>query len=310
LQDGQEVAMKYRIEKLSLSFHDLMQTIGYRTGVHDVACPLCGPDRRSPANRRRKVMRIWNVIGGFVSFTCARCGASGYARDWDAPAANPSTYARVRAEIDEYNRAAAAARLGKALVLWRNHQPLRGSIAETYLRDARGYRGPLPPTLGFLPARGEYPPAMIAAFGLPEESEPGAIAIPEDRIAGVHFTRLVRDGSDRERYDKSKIMTGFSRGSPIVVAPWTDGHALVATEGIEDALSAHEATGLCAWAAGSASRAPALADAVPSWVASVTILADDDRDGRRHASSLAAALSSRNVEIRLIVLGAAEISAA
>src|SRR5438094_729787 len=81
-------------------------------------------------------------------------------------------------------------------------QPLSGSIAETYLREARGYRGPLPPTLGFLPTRGEYPPAMIAAFGLPDEPEPGRFTLPERKIRGVHLTRLAPDGRDRDRGEK------------------------------------------------------------------------------------------------------------
>lgn len=219
-------------------------------------------------------------------------------------------YAPVQRAVGERDRALKAIRLSKALGLWRAREPLPGSIGEIYLREARGYRGVLPPTLGFLPARREYPPALIAAFGFSDEPEPGAIVLPERRIAGVHLTRLAPDGSDRERGDKAKIMIGFSRGNPIAVAPWTDGQALVVTEGIEDALSAHESTGLCAWAAGCASRLPALAEAVPSWVECVTILADNDHDGRRHAISLATKLSARNVEVRLIVLGTAESTAA
>jgi hypothetical protein len=128
--------------------------------------------------------------------------------------------------------------LGKALKLWRSRQPLCGSIGETYLRAARGYTGPLPSTLGFLPARGEYPPAMIAAFGMADEPEPGVIVVPESKISGVHLTRIVPDGSDRERRDKSKIMIGFSTGCPIVLAPPNDLLGIAISEGIEDALRA------------------------------------------------------------------------
>ena len=48
-------------------------------------------------------------------------------------------------------------------------------------------------------------------------------------------------------------MIGRSTGAPIVLAPLTDALGLAITEGIEDALSVHEATGLGVWAAGSAS---------------------------------------------------------
>jgi hypothetical protein len=128
-----------------------------------------------------------------------------------------------------------------------------GAIAETYLRTARAYGGPLPPTLGFLPARNDYPPAIIAAFGIPNEGAPGVLALSDAEIKGVHLTRLLPDGSDRDRGEKAKIMIGMSCGAPIVLAPPNDLLGLVITEGIEDGLSAHMATGLGSWVAGSAS---------------------------------------------------------
>jgi hypothetical protein len=147
---------------------------------------------------------------------------------------------------------------------------------------------------------------MIAAFGIPDEPEPGVILLPDSKVKGVHVTRLAPDGLDRERGERAKIMIGFSRGSPIALAPWTDSQALIVTEGIEDALSAYETTGLCAWAAGSASRMPTIVGGVPSWIECVTILADNDAAGRQHANALAIALRKRDTEIRLIVLGGAE----
>jgi DNA-directed RNA polymerase subunit RPC12/RpoP len=210
----------------ALTFDRLIQATKGRLGIHDIACPQCGSERRSPANRARKVLRVWYVSPDFVSYACARCGETGYVRERSGRKFDATAYASVRAELEEHNRSATAARLSKALALWRSRQPLCGSIAETYLRGPRGYRGPLPPTLGFLPAGGEYPPAMIAAFGIPDEPEPGVIVLPERKIKGVHLTRLAADGSDRDRGDKAKIMIGFSKGQPIVLAPPTDGLAL------------------------------------------------------------------------------------
>src|SRR4029079_3698084 len=56
---------------------------------------------------------------------------------------------------------------GKAAWLWSQRLPIIGSIAETYLREARGYhREIIPATLGFLaPAKPGHHPALIAAFG-------------------------------------------------------------------------------------------------------------------------------------------------
>ena len=85
---------------------------------------------------------------------------------------------------------------------------------------------------------------MIAAFGIPDEPEPGVIVLPDSKIKGVHLTRLAADGSDRDRGEKAKIMIGFSKGQPIVLSPPTDGLALIVSEGIESGLSGFEATGL------------------------------------------------------------------
>jgi hypothetical protein len=141
---------------------------------------------------------------------------------------------------------------------------------------------------------------MIAAFGLAHEVEPGVIAIADDTVRGVHLTRLLPDGSDRERGDKAKIMIGHSAGWPIVLAPASDMAGLAIAEGIENALAMHEGTGLGAWAAGSASRLPALADVVPDFIECVTVVIDDDADGRRHAASLVERLAARHVEVRLV----------
>src|SRR5262249_54062952 len=51
----------------------------------------------------------------------------------------------------------------------------------------RAYRGPLPPTLGFLkPSKPEYHPCLIAAFGLDLEA-----------VNSVHLIKLKADGSGK-----------------------------------------------------------------------------------------------------------------
>jgi hypothetical protein len=95
--------------------------------------------------------------------------------------------------------------------LWRRRKPIVGSTGEVYLREARGYRGIFPETLGFLPPSAKHPdPALIAAFGMPHEIEPGVLAsITDDAVFGVHLIRLLPDGSDRRRdIDDAKITIG------------------------------------------------------------------------------------------------------
>jgi hypothetical protein len=190
--------------------------------------------------------------------------------------------------------------------LWSEREPIIGSIAETYLRSARGYGGPLPATLGFLPARRNHPPAMIAAFGMANEVEPGLLTIHDQEFKGVHLTRLLPDGRGKAVFDdpdeSAKIMIGLSAGSPMVLAPPNDLLGLAITEGIEDGLSVHQDTGLGVWAAGSAVRMPGLAKMLPTYINFTTIIADDDIAGRRFAKELAEGIRARGMEARAIIV--------
>lgn len=280
--------------------------IGGKYGRFDLPCPMCGPERRSPANRYRKVMRVWRLESGFATYHCARCGESGHVRDANSSSLRPDSaaIARDRVEAAARERVSAAERLSKALWLWKSRKPIAGSIAATYLREARGYRGQLPATLGYLPPRGDHGLAMIAAFGVACEPGPGLIEIADAQVRGVHITRLAPDGSGKAGTSADKIMIGSSAGFPIVLAPANDLLGVAITEGVEDGLSVFAATGLGIWVAGSASRMPALAEALPTYVEFVNIAADDDEAGRQHAHELAALANKRGFPTRLITLGA------
>jgi CHC2-type zinc finger protein/Toprim domain-containing protein len=192
-----------------------------------------------------------------------------------------------------------AVQLRKARWLWSQREPIIGSIAETYLRG-RGYHGSIPETLALLPTSGDNPPALIAAYGIATEPEPGVIAIAENAVLGVHLIKLKPDGSDRLRDDpKCKFTIGRGFIAPIMLAPPNDLLGMVVAEGLEDALNAHEASGLGAWAAGTATRLPALADLIPSYIECVTIMVDDDDAGRTNSRKLMARLRDRNIGVRL-----------
>jgi hypothetical protein len=183
----------------------------------------------------------------------------------------------------------------KATWLWAQRKPITNTPAQRYLR-ARGITCPLPATLGFLSACGEHPPALISAFTIPDEPEPGIVGTPR-LVQSVHLTKLKPDGSSKADVEPNKIIIGSPGSLPIVLAPPNDLLGLCVTEGIEDALTAHEATGLGAWAAGSAGRLPKLADVIPSYIECVTILAHDDQAGQDGARKLAEALYQRGVEV-------------
>ncbi|MCC8942003.1 toprim domain-containing protein [Bradyrhizobium sp. Arg68] len=287
------------------ALHQLTELTGGCLGRHDVPCPVCGPDRRSPINQRRRVLRIWHDEPNFANYLCARCGIDGWAADHSAQRTNPALIERIRAKAEAQRLSDIAGSLEKSRWLWSQRQPIGGTIAESYLRRCRGYTGELPGTLGFLPARGEHPPAMIAAFGTAAETTPGALTIYDAAVHGVHITKLQPDGSGKAGTEADKLTIGRGNTSPIMLAPPNDGLGLVIAEGIEDALSVHAATGLGAWAAGTAGRMPALANAVPNYVESVVIMVDADDAGERNAIQLASGLDDRGIEVLLVRPGGA-----
>jgi len=198
----------------------------------------------------------------------------------------------------------------KARWLWSQRLPIVGSIAETYLRQMRGITVPLPPTLAFLPARKpDHHPAMIAAFGLCDEIEPGIIAAPH-KVDAIHLTLLKPDGSGKAEVDKAKRMIGSPGGSPIMLTPMNDLLGLAITEGIEDALSVYQATGLGAWAAGSAPHMPGLVSAIQNLAAReydaspecVSIFTDADAAGTSNAMLLAERLTARGTYAEMVPL--------
>ncbi len=291
----------------ALDFADLERLTSFKLGVFDAPCPECGPRCREPANRKRKVLRIWRKEPGYATFTCARCGLSGWAGDRRRSAPVKPGAAPPPAENSDQH---AARQAGKALFLWRHRQPAQDSPVEVYLRKARGYGGEIPATIGYLPpSKPEHHPAMIAAFGCCTEPEPGVINLAANMVRGVHLTLLHPDGLGKAGTGRDKLMVGPSSGWPIVVAPPNDLLGLAVTEGIETGLSIAEATGLGAWAAGAAGRMSALADKMPDYLDHITVAAEADEAGRKGAIGLAERLRQRGLHAELRFLDARRAAA-
>jgi hypothetical protein len=171
----------------------------------------------------------------------------------------------------------------KAVWLWSQRRPIQGTPAENYLRARGIYFSPAPQALGYLPPiKPEHHPAMIAAYGR------------IDAPTAVHLTLLRPDGTGKADVEKPKLTIASPQGMPIVVAPPDAERTIAICEGIEDSASVHIATGMGAWAAGSAGFMPKLANVV-SYRHRIVICAHDD-GGRRHALKLAAALHARGIE--------------
>jgi hypothetical protein len=110
---------------------------------------------------------------------------------------------------------------------------------------------------------------------------------------------LKPDGSGKADIDVEKRAIGAHKGLPIVVSPPNDLLGLSIHEGVEDALSAYEATNLGCWASGGAPFLPDLADAVPSYIECITIVGHCDDAGQIGARKLARRLTERGIEVFL-----------
>jgi putative DNA primase/helicase len=186
----------------------------------------------------------------------------------------------------------------KGAWLWSQRMPITDATPPWLYLRKRAYTGPIPATLGYLPPRSRYSAAMIGAFGIAAELQPGIISAPQ-RVIGVHLTRVAANGNKAPNADgNAKLMRGVCKGAPIMLSPPNDLLGMSVTEGIEDGLTVYQATGLGVWAAGSASFMPALAPVVPSYIEVVTIYAHND-NGRSYAIALATALKARGIQVRM-----------
>lgn len=239
-----------------MTLDELRTATGGHVGIFDVACPKCGPERKSSANRNRRVLRIWDD-GDFVTFKCARCEQKGWAKDHAAGISRP-----VRSE-----KPSPAVQPDKAVLaayLWMRSVEADGTPVESYLRK-RGCWVPSP-LIRYLPPTDQHPPTMIARFDV-------------GVVKGVHLTRLTLDG-DKAGTETDKMTLGPSMGQPIMVHNNHERGELVITEGIEDAATIALATGWSAWAAGTAGRIAPLVATVTGYDR-IYVAVDDDRAGRR-----------------------------
>lgn len=138
------------------------------------------------------------------------------------PQTDPAELARRQAE----ERREAEKRERQARQCWDEALPLRGSIAETYLREARGITCALPETLRFHPAcwhpSAQRLPAMVTQIE-------GAA-----RFA-VHRTYLRPDGTGKAVAEPAKAMLGNTAGGAVRLSQGQE--ALAVAEGVESALS-------------------------------------------------------------------------
>uniref|UniRef100_UPI00115AE21E DUF7146 domain-containing protein n=1 Tax=Thalassovita litoralis TaxID=1010611 RepID=UPI00115AE21E len=153
------------------------------------------------------------------SFTDILTAAGIRAGDYTPP--DPAVIAQREAQA----KAQAERKERQALTLWNEAQPIRGTIAETYLRN-RGITCAPPDSLRFHPEAwhptAQRFPAMLARVD-------GA-----ERFA-VHRTYLRHDGNGKAAVTPDKAMLGATAGGAVRLSEGQ--HALAVGEGIETTLS-------------------------------------------------------------------------
>lgn len=188
----------------------------------------------------------------------------------------------------------AAHQRDKAIAMLKRSIPIKGTIAETYLRQHRG----ICMTLSHLPtlprfiahaynhsACGFYP-AMIAAMR----------SVDGDVIA-AHCTFLDLKTDNKVRGDgiRDRLIFGSCKGGAIRLAEATDRVAVC--EGIEDGLSIMQCSDWPVWVTGGTSNMRAVK--IPVTVHEVMVCADSDEAGIAAAHDLAQRLVREGKRVRI-----------
>src|SRR3954468_18421553 len=231
-----------------LRFEDLAPLLGGRN-VIDAPCPACSPFRKANP-RKLPVLRVWRVDDGMVSFYCAHCEESGYARaDEDARPADAHMARRRMAARAEHEREATLHRIGRARELWGEGVELRGTWADVYLAD-RGLIAGNAQSLRFHPncpfPDGKRAPALLVAFtSFTDMTDPNLDPFAEIPPVAIHRIR--------GRGHTNKAMLGPVAGAAMMLDPPHEiASELHVCEGVETALAVRRWRGGPVWALGSA----------------------------------------------------------
>jgi len=185
--------------------------------------------------------------------------------------------------------------------IWAGGRPVIGSLAEKYLREARGLGdGLLLPGADYLRFARAVPASPLSRQ-LGQDHHPAMLARIVDADGapiGLHITYLAADGSGKAKLPEARKIIGQAKGGSIRLGP-PQGLAVIA-EGVESALSAGARTGLMPVAAISAS----LMQEINPWPGLEGVLVAHDRDKNRVGETAARVLAKRlhdlGVTVRLL----------
>jgi putative DNA primase/helicase len=267
--------------------------VGSGFGTFDVPCPACGPERRSPVNRRRTVLRIYRGRPDFITFNCARCGAVGWVvADIGAIASEPRPAAAIATTTAD------AERTGRALRLWREGCPPAGTSVGSYLarRGLALSPGADGEAIRFHPrcpfGQGVTTPCMVALVRHVLTDEP----------IGIHRTAIAPGGLKAVIGGQSRMSLGPIGGGVVKLSPdFAVETVLGVGEGIESTLSLRLWCGcesLPVWAAVSASGLASFS--VLPGVEVLWIAADRDHAGMAAVEQVRARWNAAGCDVEVV----------
>jgi len=271
---------------VSVEWPDIAAVTGASLGEFDAACPVCGPDRRRPANRQRKVLRVWRPEPDYATYYCARCGSRGWAKPEQGGPARPRgdlLRAFDPVKVDRAKEAREAARRAAwAEFTYLSADPVKGTIAETYLASRRLNEGQDMRFAGAVPRTYDGPPAGPAMLV--------AVRHRAGEITGAQATHLDPEGRKIRRTTFGRVAGGAVRLAEIGAVG-----VLAVAEGVETALAFNALYDVPTWAALSAVGLERFEP--PDGLRRLIVAGDNDASGRgQEAADALARRASRTCE--------------
>jgi hypothetical protein len=127
------------MNRSELTWNEIEDITRGRFGETSAVCPFCSAGRRTAEKRKRKVLSVKLLKPDFAVFHFNHCEAGGYCRPNRAsrPVIDLAEQRRRREQARRHTEAEKQDRTRRALELWDESLPFRGSPAELYLRRSR-----------------------------------------------------------------------------------------------------------------------------------------------------------------------------